>query len=53
MIILLVNLESRHSGTVHAFDFYKCARRNLLYFCLPINRPSQMVAMTKLIAIAV
>ena len=51
--ILLGNLKTSYSGTFHAFDFNKYAKRYLGAFCFLFNRRFKMAAMTERIANAV
>jgi transposase-like protein len=51
--IVLGNLKTSLSGTFHAFNFDKYARRYLGGFCFRFNRRFEMAAMTKRIAHAV
>lgn len=51
--ILLGNLKTSFSGTFHAFNFDKYARRYLGGFCFRFNRRFQMSAMTERIVNAV
>jgi len=51
--ILLGNLKTSLSGTFHAFNFDKYARRYLGGFCFRFNRRFEMAAMTERIANAV
>ena len=50
---LLGNLKTSFSGTFHAFNFDKYARRYLGGFCFRFNRRLSLVAMTERIANAV
>ena len=50
---LLGNLKTSFSGTFHAFNFDKYARRYLGGYCFRFNRRFSMVAMTERIANAV
>lgn len=51
--ILLGNLKTSFSGTFHAFNFDKYAKRYLGGFCFLFNRRFKMAAMTERIANAV
>jgi transposase-like protein len=51
--ILLSNLKTSFSGTFHAFNFDKYAKRYLGGFCFLFNRRFKMAAMTERIANAV
>lgn len=51
--ILLGNLKTSFSGTFHAFNFEKYAKRYLGGFCFRFNRRCKMAAMTERIANAV
>ena len=51
--ILLGNLKTSFSGTYHAFNFDKYAKRYLGGFCFLFNRRFKMAAMTERIANAV
>jgi hypothetical protein len=51
--ILLGNLKTSFSGTFHAFDFGKYAKRYLGGFCFLFNRRFKLSAMTERIANAV
>jgi len=51
--ILLGNLKTSFSGTFHAFNFEKYAKRYLGGFCFRFNRRFKMAAMTERIANAV
>ena len=51
--ILLGNLKTSFSGTFHAFNFDKYARRYLGGFCFLFNRRFKMALMTERIANAV
>jgi transposase-like protein len=51
--ILLGNLKTSFSGTFHAFNFAKYAKRYLGSFCFLFNRRFKMSAMTERIANAV
>jgi hypothetical protein len=53
MNILLGNLKTSFSGTFHAFNFDKYAKRYLGGFCFLLNRRFKMVAMTEWIVNAV
>ena len=48
--ILLSNLKTSFSGTFHAFDFDKYAKRYLGGFCFRFNRRFKMAEMTERIA---
>jgi hypothetical protein len=50
---LLGNLKTSFSGTLHAFNFDKYARRYLGGYCFRFNRRFSMTAMTDRIANAV